>query len=116
SRARPENNGATPLDGEPLRAAEEFLQQCLLDDPTHGDALWCLAAVRWLRGDLAGVAEQAAALGRAHVGDARLQFFAGLCRLAAQDFAGVLETCARGAVPEPPVPPAPAASNGAGPR
>jgi hypothetical protein len=95
AQAAPESNGATALDGAALKAAEDFLGRCLADDPHHADALWCLAAVRWLRGDLAGLAQQAAAMTRPEVADVRFQFFAALCRLAAQDCPGVLETCAR---------------------
>jgi tetratricopeptide (TPR) repeat protein len=73
--------------------AEEFLLQSLRDDPNCGDALWCLAAVRWLRGDRAGLAEQPT--NQPEILDERSRFFAGLCRLAAGDFSGALETCAR---------------------
>lgn len=79
-----------------LPVAEDFLQQCLTDDPRHPDALWCLAAVRWLRGDSAALAQQAPLMKRTDVGDTRFHFFAALCCLAAHDFAGVLECCTRG--------------------
>ncbi len=79
-------------DGAALHVAEDYLRQCLADDPGHTQALWCLAALRWLRGDAASLATQAAAMNRDEPNDARFQFFTGLCRLAAEDFAGVLES------------------------
>ena len=53
----PEGNGTPGLDAAGLGAADEFLTLCLRDDPKHADALWCLAAVRWLRGDKESLAE-----------------------------------------------------------
>jgi len=90
-----ESNGTTGLDGVALRTAEVFLNQCLEFDPIHADALWCLAAVRWLAGDVNELARQAGAMTHPEVKDLRYQFFAALCRLAALDFAGVLEICNR---------------------
>jgi tetratricopeptide (TPR) repeat protein len=100
-----EVSGADSPSSEGLLVAEGFLEQCLRDDPHHGDALWCLAAVSWLRGDRAKLAQQA--LSKAEAPDARSQFFASLCRLAAQDFGGLLTISVRSQVvnsPESPVP------------
>ena len=90
-----EGNGAPGPEPEALAQAEEFLSRCLADEPGHADALWLRAAVRWLRGDLAGLAEQAPLMDQGARDDVRFQFFAGLCKLVAQDYAGVLDTCAR---------------------
>jgi hypothetical protein len=114
AQAAPESNGAAAApDTEALARAEDFLHQCLGDDPNHVDALWCLAAVRWLRGNREELARQAAAMDRPEIRHAPFHFFAALCRLAAQDFAGVLDACARLAALEPSTAPGPASANGA---
>jgi hypothetical protein len=109
--------GAAGIDATALATADEFLQECLRDDPEHADALWTLAAVRWLRSDQSRLARQAALMNRADVADVRFQFFAALCRLAAEDYPGVLESCARIATGQP-LTSDPALRNGAavGPR
>ena len=90
----PESNGSSTLDATALAHAEDWLQQCLAADSRHAEALWCLAAVRWLRGDLAGLANQSQAMDESAVPDVRYQYFKALCELAADNLAGVLNTCA----------------------
>ena len=75
-----------------------------------GEALCLLAGLRCLRGDLPGLAELAAMMNQDSAADKRYHFFAAVCRLAANDFAGALESCAR-ATATPPI----AASNPEGP-
>src|SRR5262249_13209623 len=59
-------NSAAPVadaDGSPEpihHSAQELLEDCLQHDPKHVEAAWCLAAVRSLLGDDAGLARQAA--------------------------------------------------------
>src|SRR5262249_54233547 len=50
----------TSTPAESLARVAPLLQECLRWDPDHVEALWCLAAVRTVRGDLPGLAEQAA--------------------------------------------------------
>jgi tetratricopeptide (TPR) repeat protein len=76
-------------------AAPRFLEDCVGHDPRHADALWCLAAVRWLQGDTAALAAQAAAMDQPDVADPRFQFLAALSHLAGNDFAAVLSAAAR---------------------
>lgn len=94
-----ESNGSPPAADGPdpasLATAQEFLELCLHEEADYADALWCLAAVRWLRGDVAGLARQAAVMNQEQVADVRFHFFAALCRLAAHDFTGLLQTCSR---------------------
>lgn len=88
--AGPEGSG---FHADALGAAQHFLEICLRDDPRHPDALWCLAAVRWLRGDETALAQQVSAMDQAQVADPRFRYFAAVCRLAAHDFPGALEVC-----------------------
>jgi tetratricopeptide (TPR) repeat protein len=82
---------------ESLKQPLTLLQQCLHDDPDHTEALWCLAAVRSVLGDQAGLAKQAAVMNRPAVKDARFHFLGAVCHLAAQDYAQVLELSQRAA-------------------
>jgi tetratricopeptide (TPR) repeat protein len=75
--------------------ALELLEDCLRHDPEHVEAAWCLAAVRSLLGDDAGLARQATSMDRPDVGDARFHYLSGVCQLAAKNYAGVLEACRR---------------------
>jgi hypothetical protein len=90
----PENNGSAGLDGAALAQAEELLHECLRGDPDHADALWCLAAVRWLRGDVASLAGQVSAMTPPTGENVRFRYFTALCQLAAHDSAATLDTCA----------------------
>src|SRR5262249_18697852 len=65
---------------------------CLRDEPEHADALWCLAAVKALRNDRAGLAAQAAAMQRLDTADARFHYLAAACHLAAGDHANARVT------------------------
>jgi tetratricopeptide (TPR) repeat protein len=74
-----------------LHEAILLLQECLKEDPDHTDALWHLAAARWVAGDHAGVAALAAAMNRPAVPDPRFHYLAAVCHLAAGDAAQVLK-------------------------
>jgi tetratricopeptide (TPR) repeat protein len=82
---------------EALRPALELLDECLREQPDHPQALWVRAAVRQALGDRAGLTSQARAMNRPEVGDARFHYLAGVCRLAAGDYEGALESCRRAA-------------------
>ncbi|MBI3408354.1 MAG: tetratricopeptide repeat protein [Planctomycetes bacterium] len=83
------------VDAGNLKAAQQFLEDCLHDQPVHADAQWLLAAVRWLRGDEAGLANQLAALDNEAVRDPRFHFMAALARWSSGDFAGSLDAAGR---------------------
>jgi tetratricopeptide (TPR) repeat protein len=92
-------NGTTKKNVIPdagmLAGAEEFLTHNPNGTPIDGESLCLLAGVRCLRGDMPGLAQLASALSQETVTDTRFHFFAALSRLAADDFAGTLESCAR---------------------
>ena len=90
--------GAT-LETGLLDAAHDFLLECLRACPEHADGQWHLAAVRWLQNDHAGLARQAESLNDPGIPEPRYHWFAALCRLAASDYAGVVEACRRLAEP-----------------
>jgi tetratricopeptide (TPR) repeat protein len=91
----PAADGQSPAGPAPLAAVQEFLQDCLRHDPAHAQALWCLAAVRWLQGDTAGLAELAGRMDLPDVTDPRFHYLAALCHLVGGDPAGVLQACRR---------------------
>jgi tetratricopeptide (TPR) repeat protein len=105
SESSPTNGEAAAGDGTPAahasgsdmirRSALELLEDCLQHDPQHVEASWCLAAVRSLLGDDAGLGLQSAQMDRPEVGDPRFHFLGGVCNLAAKNYAGVLEACRR---------------------
>jgi tetratricopeptide (TPR) repeat protein len=74
-----------------------FLHECLQEEPGHVEALWLTAALRSLTGDQAALASGSAAMKRPEVTEARFQFLAAVCHLAAGDHAGVLDACQRAA-------------------
>lgn len=78
-----------------LQGTEEFLLDSFQADNCHPETLWQMAAVRWLRGDLGGLAQEAPRLANSMDADPRIHYFAALARLAGNDFAGVLEICPR---------------------
>ncbi len=80
-----------------LAPALEFLDECLKEQPDHAQAQWLRAAVRYVLADRAGLAAQVPAMDRPEVSDARFHYLAGVCRLAAGDYDGVLECCRRAA-------------------
>ncbi len=94
-------NSETPVadaGGAPDQArhsARDLLEVCLQHDPQHVAAAWCLAGVRAVMGDDAGLARQAPLMDRPEVADARFHFLSGVCHLAAKDYAAVLEACRR---------------------
>lgn len=83
----------TTTQGLALDEVQGFLDESLAHDPTHAPALWCLAAVRWLRGDLSALASQAAAMTAATSPDPRFHFFAALCHLVGDRYEEVLAAC-----------------------
>jgi tetratricopeptide (TPR) repeat protein len=105
-RARAENNGDTKVDtpdsasAPSLADSQALLEACLRDDPDHVEALWCLAAVRSVRGDRAGLAAQAPSMNRPAVRDARFHYLGAVCHLAAKDYGAVLELSQRAAADE----------------
>lgn len=87
------------VDPGTLAAVTDFLSDCLAHEPTHVDAQWCLAAVRWLQGDTAALAQQSDAMGDGATGDPRYHYLAALCHLLAGRPEAVLASCQRIAVP-----------------
>jgi tetratricopeptide (TPR) repeat protein len=105
SDAQPSANGQKDAERSPAPAADlaqplALLQECLRDDPDHIEALWCLAAVRSVMGDRAGLAAQAPAMNRPAVRDARFHYLGAVCQLAAKDYPAVLELSQRAAADE----------------
>ncbi len=89
-------NHRDPPDQTMLAAAEEFLVAASHDE-LDIETLTLLAGVRWLRGDLAGLAGLAPAMTNENAADTRFHYFAAVCRLAANDFSGAVESGARAA-------------------
>lgn len=83
------------IEAANLDVAQGMLQVCVTSQPDHLEGLECLAAVRWLRGDMAGLATQANSMDRADVAEGRFHFAAALCHLAAEDHGRALEACQR---------------------
>lgn len=82
----PKNQEPIPEAPDLLAAAQGFLQDCLAHDADHPQALWCLAALRWLSGEKAALAEQAATMRDAGVADVRYLYFSALCHLLGDQF------------------------------
>jgi tetratricopeptide (TPR) repeat protein len=80
-----------------LRDSQALLQTCLQETPDHVDALWCLAAVRSVLDDRAGLAAQAPAMDRPAVADPRFHYMGAVCHLAAGDYLRVIELAGRSA-------------------
>ncbi|HZT81562.1 MAG TPA: tetratricopeptide repeat protein, partial [Gemmataceae bacterium] len=80
-----------------LQEARDLFRECLRDAPHHVDALWCLAAVHSAVGDTEGLAAHAPAMNRPDVADARFQYLAAVCHLAARDFPKAVEAGQRAA-------------------
>jgi tetratricopeptide (TPR) repeat protein len=77
--------------------AGRLLEACLEEVPDHTEALWCLAAVRSVVGDRAGLAAQAPHMDRPAVQSPAFHFLGAVCHLAAGDYARVLELGQRAA-------------------
>ncbi len=92
--SEPLPNGRGP-DHSPLAQSQALLETCLREDPKHIEALWCLAAVRSVRGDREGLAQQAPDMDRPSVTDARFHYLGAVCNLAAKNYDAVLELCQR---------------------
>jgi hypothetical protein len=88
---------ANDTTAEPLGlpAVESLLQQCLEQDANHAGALWCLAAVRWLQGNTAGLAAQTSRMKLPDAADPRFHYLAGLAHLLGDDPAAALQACQR---------------------
>jgi tetratricopeptide (TPR) repeat protein len=78
-----------------LAAVEALLQDCLQHDPNHAEALWCLAAVRWMKGNTRALAELSGRMKLPDVADPRFHYLAALAHLMGDDPAAVLEACGR---------------------
>jgi tetratricopeptide (TPR) repeat protein len=76
-----------------LSSVQDFLQDCLANDRAHPHALWCLAAIRWLQGDAAALADQAGLMMDTTVAEPRYHFFAALCHLLASHLEDVPIAC-----------------------
>jgi tetratricopeptide (TPR) repeat protein len=102
--AAADSNGQSTADNRQSTAdlgqSLTLLETCLRDDPTHIEALWCLAAVRSVMGDQEGLARQAPEMNRPAVADARFHFLGAVCHLAAKKYEAVLELSQRAAADE----------------
>jgi tetratricopeptide (TPR) repeat protein len=76
-----------------LASVQDFLQDCLANEPAHPHALWCQAAVRWLHGDVPALAAQAGAMTDPDVADPRYHYLAALCHLLGGQFEAVPPAC-----------------------
>lgn len=83
-----------------LEQSQTLLETCLREDPKHAEALWCLAAVRSVRGDRAGLARQAAEMDQPSVQDARFHYLGAVCHLAAKNYDAVLKLSQQAAADE----------------
>jgi tetratricopeptide (TPR) repeat protein len=91
---------ASSFQGRAAGAADReqalrWLEVCLQKDPNHKDALWCLAAVRAVAGDRAGLAARAAFMEHPEVSEGRFHYLAACCHLAARDTSCVVDAAAR---------------------
>lgn len=77
------------------RTAIELLADALKHQPHHVQSQWLIAALRAREGDQQALAEQALSMNQAEVSDPRYHYLAAVCRLAAGDCAGALETARR---------------------
>src|SRR5262249_27982433 len=88
-----------------LEQAAHLLNDCLKADPEHEAGLWCMAALRCVRGQVDGLAAQAAAMYRLEQKgerqDARFYFLAAVCHLAAGEYDRVLESARKAAEMDP---------------
>jgi tetratricopeptide (TPR) repeat protein len=92
-------NGRTP-EHSSLEQSQALLEACLREDPKHTEALWCLAAVRSVRGDREGLVRQAPEMDRESVPDARFHYLGAVCHLAARNYDAVLKLSQRAAADE----------------
>lgn len=98
--AKPDSEGepgAPPKTTDALEICQEFLNDCLTHDAAHPHALWCLAAVRWLQGDVAALAAQAKDMRHSDVADPRYHYLAALCHLLAGEREAVVAASERAA-------------------
>jgi tetratricopeptide (TPR) repeat protein len=84
-----------------LVVVQNMLHECLRDAPSHPAGLWCLAAIRWLQKDTAGLAELASSMNLPEVADPRFHYLAALCQLIGNDPATVVQSCQRAAAVHP---------------
>src|SRR5262249_11944931 len=81
--------------------ASNLLSECLKADPEHEAGLWCMAAIRCVRGQTDGLAAQAAARYRREEQtdphDARFNFLAAVCHLAAGEHGRAMESARKAA-------------------
>ena len=79
--------------GNALTVVQDLLRDCLAHDAAHPHAQWCLAAVRWLQGDTASLANQAKDMQDPDVADPRYHYLAALCHLLGGHLEAVLTAC-----------------------
>jgi tetratricopeptide (TPR) repeat protein len=82
---------------EVLSAAQKLLELCLREHPDHADALWCLAAIHWVRSDTTALLAMLPRLQACRTGDARLQLMTALASLTAKDYAKAAEVAEQAA-------------------
>lgn len=74
-----------------------FLEECLRDEPDHPQALWVLAALRSLQGNIPGLIEMAPRMTKADVTEPRYHLMGALCCLTAKQYAPAFEAGQRAA-------------------
>jgi tetratricopeptide (TPR) repeat protein len=90
--------GETAPSAEPDFAAPVgFLEECLREDPEHPQALWVLAALRSLQGDLRGLTDLAPRMTKADVAEPRYHLLGALCCLTAKQYGAAFEAGQRAA-------------------
>ena len=77
--------------GSALAAGQRLLKECLREQPDHAEALWCLAAVKSVQGDVPGLADLAPRMDRPDVTDARFHYLGAVCSLAGGNYRRVIE-------------------------
>jgi tetratricopeptide (TPR) repeat protein len=91
------SHGTLPRPTPALEQPEALLHEVLREQPEHVEALWCLAAIRSVKGDNAALASQAQVMNRPAVTDSRFHYLGAVCHLAANDFERVVELSKRAA-------------------
>ncbi len=89
--------GTLPPATAALDQPEALLHEVLREQPEHVEALWCLAAIRSVKGDNAALASQARVMNRPAVTDSRFHYLGAVCHLAADDFERTVELSKRAA-------------------
>jgi tetratricopeptide (TPR) repeat protein len=90
--------GTLPRPSSALDQPEALLHEVLREQPEHVDALWCLAAIRSVKGDKEALAGQAQLMNRPAVTDSRFHYLGAVCHLAAEDYERTVELSKRAAL------------------